>query len=40
MLKKCLLALVMVGLIGSPALATDESPYDKEQVGKLHLGLS
>ena len=40
MLKKCLVALVIVGLIGSAALAANEFPYDKEQVGKLHLGLS
>jgi hypothetical protein len=40
MLKKCLVALVMVGLIGSAAWAAKEFPYDKEQIGKLHLGLS
>ncbi|MHB8070059.1 MAG: hypothetical protein ACYDIC_19375 [Desulfobaccales bacterium] len=40
MLKKCLAALVMVGLIGSAAWAAVEFAYDKEQVGKLHLGLS
>jgi len=40
MLKKCLAALVMLGLIGSAALAAVEFPYAKEQVGKLHLGLS
>ncbi|HEY9072494.1 MAG TPA: hypothetical protein VIN67_00055 [Desulfobaccales bacterium] len=40
MLKKCLAALVMVGLIGSVALAAEEFPYDKEQIGQLHLGLS
>jgi hypothetical protein len=40
MLKKCLAALVMVGLIGSVALAADEFDWRKEQVGKLHHGLS
>ena len=40
MLKKCSVALVMVGLISSAAFAANEFPYDKEQVGKLHLGLS
>jgi hypothetical protein len=40
MLKKCVVALVMVGLIGSAAWAAKEFPYDKEQVGKLHLGLA
>lgn len=40
MLKKCLAALVMVGLIGSVALAAEEFNWAKEQVGKLHLGLS
>jgi hypothetical protein len=40
MLKKCLAALVMLGLIVNVALAAPEFPYDKEQIGKLHLGLS
>ncbi len=40
MIKKCLVSLVMVGLIGSAALAAKEFPYAKEQIGKLHLGLS
>lgn len=40
MLKKCLAALVMAGLIGSAALAAEEFPYDKEQIGQLHLGLA
>ena len=40
MLKKCWAALVMFGLIGSVALAAEEFPYDKEQIGQLHLGLS
>ena len=40
MLKKCLISLVMVGLIGSVASAANEFPYDKEQIGKLHLGLA
>ena len=40
MLKKCLAFMVIIGLIGSVALAADEFPYDKEQIGKLHLGLS
>jgi hypothetical protein len=40
MLKRCGAALVMVGLICSLALAGNEFPYDKEQIGKLHIGLS
>jgi hypothetical protein len=40
MLKKCLAALVMVGLIGSAALTATEFPYDKEHVEKLHFGLA
>lgn len=40
MFKRCLVSLVMVGLIGSAAWAAKEFPYDKEQIGKLHLGLS
>ena len=40
MLQKCLASLVMIGLIGSVALAAEEFPYDKEQIGKLHLGLA
>jgi hypothetical protein len=40
MLKKCCVALMIVGIIGSVALAANEFPYAKEQVGKLHLGLS
>lgn len=39
-MKKCLVSLVMVGLIGSVALAATEFPYDKEQIGQLHLGLA
>jgi hypothetical protein len=40
MLKQCLFALVMVGLIGSAAFAANEFPYAKEQIGQLHLGLA
>jgi hypothetical protein len=40
MLKKCWAALAIVGLIGTAAVAGDEFPYDKEQIGQLHLGLS
>jgi hypothetical protein len=40
MLKKCLAALVMVGLIGSVAFAAEEFDWTKESVGKLRLGLS
>ena len=40
MLKKCLAALVMVGLIASVAFAAEEFDWAKEQVGKLHYGLS
>jgi hypothetical protein len=39
MLKKYLAALVIIGLIGSAALAANEFPYDKEQIGQLHLGI-
>lgn len=37
MLKNCLAALVMVGFIGSIALAADEFPYGKELIGKQGL---
>jgi hypothetical protein len=40
MLKKCLVSLVIVGFIVSAVLAAKEFPYDKEKIGKLHLGLS
>jgi hypothetical protein len=40
MLKKCLTALVMLGLIGSVAFAAEEFDWIKETVGKLRLGLS
>ena len=40
MFKMSLAALVMVGIIGSAAFGANEFPYAKEQVGKLHLGLS
>ncbi len=40
MLIKYLAFMVIIGLISSVALAANEFPYDKEQIGKLHLGLS
>ncbi|MCK9378146.1 MAG: hypothetical protein M0P73_18660 [Syntrophobacterales bacterium] len=40
MLKKCLVSLVIVGFLGSAAFAAKEFPYDKEQIGELHLGLA
>jgi hypothetical protein len=40
MLKKCLVALVMVGFLVSAAWAAKEFPYEKEQIGQLHLGLA
>ena len=40
MLKKCFVSMVIVGLMCSAAFAADEFPLDKEQIGKLHLGLS
>jgi hypothetical protein len=40
MLRKCFASLAVVLLIGSAALAANEFPYDKEQIGKLNLGLS
>jgi hypothetical protein len=39
MLKKCLAALAIVGLIGTAAVAGEEFAYDREQIGQLHLGL-
>ncbi len=40
MLKKCFALMVIIGLMGSGALAAEEFPYGKEQIGKLHIGLS
>jgi hypothetical protein len=40
MLKKCFALVVIIGLMVSGALAGEEFPYEKEQVGNLHLGLS
>jgi hypothetical protein len=40
MLKRCLALMVIIGLMGSGAMAAEEFPHGKEQVGKLHLGLS
>jgi len=40
MLKKCLAALVMVGLVGSVAFATEKFDWTKESVGKLRPDLS
>ena len=40
MLKKCLAFIAIIGLIGSVAFAAEEFPYEKEQLGKLHIGLS
>ena len=40
MLKKCLALMVMIGLICTAAIAAEEFPYAKEQIGKLHLDLS
>lgn len=40
MLKKCFASMVIVGLMSSVAFAADEFPFEKEQIGKLHIGLS
>jgi len=40
MLKKCVVSLVIVGFMVSTAWAAKEFPYDKEQLGQMHLGLS
>jgi hypothetical protein len=40
MLKKCLVALVIVGFMVSAAWTAKEFPYAKEQIGQLHLGLA
>ena len=40
MLKKCLAALVVIGLIGSVAFAAEEFDWTKETVGKLRPNLS
>jgi hypothetical protein len=40
MLRKCLALMVIIGLIVGGAIAAEEFPYGKEQIGKLHLGLS
>jgi hypothetical protein len=40
MLKKCFAFMVLIGIIGSGAFAAEEFPYEKEQIGKLHIGLS
>ena len=40
MLKECLAALLLVGLIGSVAFAAEEFDWTKESVGKLHANLS
>ena len=40
MLKKCFAFMVIIGLMGIGAFAAEEFPYEKEQIGKLHIGLS
>jgi hypothetical protein len=40
MLKKCCAFMVIIGLFGTGAFAAGEFPYEKEQLGKLHIGLS
>lgn len=40
MLKKCLVSMAMIGFLASAALAAQEFPYEKEQIGQLRLGLS
>lgn len=40
MLKKCLASLVMIGLLAGAALAAEDFPYEQEEIGELHLGLS
>jgi hypothetical protein len=40
MLKKTFALMIIIGLMGSASLAAEDFPYEKEQIGKLHLGLS
>lgn len=40
MLKKIFAFTVIIGLMGIGAFAAEEFPYGKEQIGKLHIGLS
>jgi hypothetical protein len=40
MLKKCCAFMVIIGLFVTGAFAAEEFPYEKEQLGKLHIGLS
>ena len=40
MVKKCLVSLVIAGLICSSTLAAEDFDWAKEQVGKLHYGLA
>jgi hypothetical protein len=40
MLKKCFVSMIIVGFMCSAAFAADEFSSEKEQIGKLHIGLS
>ena len=40
MLKICFAFIVITGLLCSMAFAADELPFEKEKIGKLHIGLS
>jgi hypothetical protein len=40
MLKKCFISMIIVGFMCSAAFAADEFSWEKEQIGKLHIGLS
>jgi hypothetical protein len=39
MLNRCLVSLVLIGLMGTAVFAAQEFPYAKELMGQLHLGL-
>ena len=40
MLKRCFVSMIIVGFMCSAAFAADEFSLEKEQIGKLHIGLS
>ena len=40
MLKRCFVSMIIVGFMCSAAFAADELSLEKEQIGKLHIGLS
>ena len=40
MLKRCFVSMIIVGFMCSAAFTADEFSLEKEQIGKLHIGLS